>query len=92
MHTTQTDNNNEVFIVVDTSIVQQIAEANLDRQLTKEELSRFEDVLISEGLSEIDDFIFRCIWMAVEDVTNPDKVTSTSKLSILTKSGSGGRF
>lgn len=67
MNNTQTDNKNEVFIVIDTDIVQQIAEANLDRHLTKEELSRFEDVLVSQGISEIDDFIYNRIKMVVDD-------------------------
>jgi hypothetical protein len=58
---------NEVFVVVDTDTIQQIAESNIGRLLTKEELSKFEDVLVSEGISEIDNFVYRCIQKVVGD-------------------------
>ncbi len=83
---------NEVFVVVDTDTIQQIAEPNIGRLLTKEELSKFEDVLVSEGISEIDNFVYRCIQKVVGDEMVNDDDIEGRESNIITQAESITNF
>jgi hypothetical protein len=60
-------NGNKVFLIIDSTIIQNIAEANLGRELTDVELECLDNfVFPSNATFELDNYLLDCIYTAVE--------------------------
>jgi hypothetical protein len=71
-------NGNKVFLIIDNTIIQNIAEANIGRELTEKELNRLDnDIIPSNPTFELDNYLLECINLAVE--TKPRRKNKGSK-------------
>jgi hypothetical protein len=60
-------NGNKVFLIIDSTIIQNIAEANIGRELTEKELNRLDnDIIPSNPTFELDNYLLECINLVVE--------------------------
>lgn len=60
-------NGNKVFLIIDSTIIQNIAEANIGRELTEKELNCLDnDIIPSNPTFELDSYLLECINLAVE--------------------------
>jgi hypothetical protein len=60
-------NGNKVFLIIDSTIIQNIAEANIGRELTEKELDHLNnDIIPSNPTFELDGYLLECINLAVE--------------------------
>lgn len=60
-------NGNKVFLIIDSVIIQNIAEANLGRALNDSELECLDNVVLpSNPTSELDNYLLDCIYTVVD--------------------------